>query len=636
MTAGQLDGERGILVRAMAALAATPPFAALDAHAIEALAGGARIAEYRAGELILDAFRAPPSEVLVVVSGRVRVWTDAERPHDPAVPDRLAGPGEVFGLDASLTGKAIGPLAIADGPVRVVRVPAELVAGALPEAQPAAAHDLGGLAPGDLVAAGGRLRVDDLAVSPLVVVPGTVSVREAAVAMAAGGLAGVRLSPDVLGVVTDRTLRQRVLAAGLSPEVPVGGVAVTDLPRVRSGASAAEALILLLDTRADHVLVTGPDARIVGAVEARDFIGSPVTPGLALHERIRRAADVAALVGHARRMPALLADLLAGGLTAAGVLSVYSALVDAVTRRMLELTFAAHPEVSLDAFSWLSLGSNGRRESTLSSDVDCAVVFHEPLPQAEIDRYREVFLEVIGSLADAGLTGDGHGATAAHQLFARSSASWEAAARDWLDDPTRDNAAMMVSLLLDARPIHGEPRVPAVARMVTELRAHPASMRMLLEESLAKRARLRPLLRMFPGREGFDIKRDALLPIVNLARWAALMVGSAALPTTGRLRAASGSSILPARQAATLVEVFEVLQAIRLRRQLKQVQRGRPPTDRLRLDRISAIDRSIIARAVREIATVQQRMANLSRYESPEEWGRPDPQPDDQPDDAWR
>ena len=172
--------------------------------------------------------------------------------------------------------------------------------------------------------------------------------------------------------------------------------------------------------------------------------------------------------------------------------------------------------------------------------------------------------------------------------------------------------------------------------MVTELRAHPASMRMLLEESLAKRARLRPLLRMFPGREGFDIKRDALLPIVNLARWAALMVGSAALPTTERLRAASGSSILPARQAATLVEVFEVLQAIRLRRQLKQVQRGRPPTDRLRLDRISAIDRSIIARAVREIATVQQRMANLSRYESPEEWGRPDPQPDDQPDDAWR
>ena len=58
-----------------------------------------------------------------------------------------------------------------------------------------------------------------------------------------------------------------------------------------------------------------------------------------------------------------------------------------------------------------------------------------------------------------------------------------------------------------------------------------------------------------------------------------------------------------------------------------------PATDRIRLDRISAIDRSIIARAVREIATVQQRMANLSRYENPEDWGRPDPQPDA---DDWR
>jgi CBS domain-containing protein len=626
------DGERGILVRAMAALAATPPFATLDGHAIEALAAGARIAEYRTGELILDAFRAPPSEVLVVVSGRVRVWRDAERPHDPATPDAIAGPGEVFGLNASLSGKALGPLAVADGPVRVVRVPAERVAAALPDAPVAPPAGRGGRVR-VLAEPGGRLRVDDLGLAPLVVVPGTISVRQAALAMAGTGLAGVRLAQGTLGIVTDRTLRQRVLARGLSAEVPVGGVAVTDLPRVPADASAAEALILLLDAQADHVLVTDPDDRIVGTVEARDFIGSPVTPGLVLHERIRRSDDIAALLQQARRMPALLADLLAGGLASAGVLSVYSALVDAVTRRMLELVFAAHPEVSLDAFTWLSLGSNGRRESTLSSDVDCAVAFHESLPQAEIDRYREVFLEVIGSLASAGLTGDGHGATAAHQLFARSSAAWEEGAREWLADPSRNNAAMMVSLLLDARPIHGDPQVPAVSRMFTELRAHPASMRMLLEESLAKRARRRPLLRVLLGRDGFDIKRDALLPIVNLARWAALMVGSTALPTTERLRAAAGSSILPARQAATLVEVFEVLQAIRLRRQLRQVERGRPATDQLHLDRISAIDRSIIARAVQEIATVQQRMANLSRYEGPEDWGRPDRQPDD---DAWR
>ncbi|MFT3834056.1 MAG: putative nucleotidyltransferase substrate binding domain-containing protein [Micropruina sp.] len=624
-----VGGRPGVLVRAIAALAATPPFAGLDARTIEALAAGSRIAEYRAGELILDAFRAQPGEIIVVVSGRVRVWQDADRPHDPAAPERLAGPGEVFGLNATLSGKAIGPLVVADIPVRVLRVPSERVARALPESEPAMAGTT--MVPDDLAEAGGRIRLDDVGVDPLVVVDGSASIRATAVAMAGTGVAGVRLPGGGLGVVTDRSLRRQVLATGMTADSPVAGVAVTDLPRVDRHASATEAVVLLLDSRADHVLVTGSDGSPVGAVEARDFIGSPVTPGLLLHERIRRADEIPALVAQARRMPALLANLLAGGLAGPCVLSVYSALVDAVTRRMLELVFARHPEVSLDAFSWLSLGSNGRRESTLSSDVDCAVAFHEPLPQAEIDRYREVFLEVISALADAGLTGDGHGATAAHQLFARSSASWEQIAGEWVADPSQDNGAMMVSLLLDARSIHGDPAVPGVAHMVAELRAHAGSMRMLLEESLSKRARLRPLRRVFPGREAFDIKREALLPIVNLARWAALMVGSSALPTTQRLRAASGSSILPGRQADTLVEVFEVLQSIRLRRQLKQVERGRTPTDLLRLDRISAIDGSIIARAVREIATVQQRMANLSRYENPEDWGRPDPQSDSDP-----
>lgn len=405
-------------------------------------------------------------------------------------------------------------------------------------------------------------------------------------------------------------------------------VAASDDIGVNADASAAEALILLLDSGADHVLVRGRDGGLAGAINPRDFIGSSVTAGLTLHERFLRAGSVSELTGLARRMPELLAHLLDGGLSSARVLSLYSALVDAVVRRMLTLVLGAHPELDPEAFGWLSLGSNGRRESTLSSDVDCAVVFHDDLPQAEIDRYRNAFLEVVRHLADAGQTGDEHGATAAHQLFARSRASWEASARAWLDDPTTDNAAMMTSLLLDARSLSGErgETLPGVAELFGELRRHTGTMRLLLEESLAKRAKVSRLRRPFgKAARSFDLKRHALLPMVNLARWAALIVGSSALPTTERLRAASGTSVLPHRQAEILIEVFEVLQAIRLRHQLGQVAAGRPASDLLELDAVSPIDHSIITRAVREIAAVQTRMANLSRYENPEDWGRPDP-----------
>ena len=46
-------------------------------------------------------------------------------------------------------------------------------------------------------------------------------------------------------------------------------------------------------------------------------------------------------------------------------------------------------------------------------------------------------------------------------------------------------------------------------------------------------------------------------------------------------------------------EVFEVLQGLRLEAQLDQVARGERPSDVLRLDRLSPLDRSVIATAVK-------------------------------------
>jgi CBS domain-containing protein len=181
-------------------------------------------------------------------------------------------------------------------------------------------------------------------------------------------------------------------------------------------------------------------------------------------------------------------------------------------------------------------------------------------------------------------------------------------------------------LLVDGRPIHGDPGLPAVSRVFADLRAHPGTMRLLLRESLSKRAKLRSMRQILARQpDTFDIKTYALLPIVNIARWAALSVGSAALPTTDRLRAASGSAMLPAEHASTLIEVFGVLQRLRLRYQLMQHASGDHPSDLITIGRMSSIDRSIIAQAVREISSVQRRMDNISQFVPVEAWASPEP-----------
>src|SRR5207247_4519765 len=87
------------------------------------------------------------------------------------------------------------------------------------------------------------------------------------------------------------------------------------------------------------------------------------------------------------------------------IASITGVLVDALTKRLIDLTVAdlGAPPCS---FTWLGLGSLGRREVAPSSDVDSALVWdgggdqHEPYMRALGSR-------VVSELA-AGGSGPGH------------------------------------------------------------------------------------------------------------------------------------------------------------------------------------------------------------------------------------
>jgi CBS domain-containing protein len=603
-------------------LAKHPPFDSVGAAALETIAQGSRVDRFADGDMILDAFRNPSVEVFVVLEGRVHLWNDAGIPADG--PDQAVSPGGVFGFSAMLTERSIGPRAVAAGVAVVARIPAALAAPVFTSRRGARfLTEIVSSARRRVPAAPTYSLVDDVIVRPPLVVEPTTPVVEVARRMTAEGVpcAVVRLEAGRFGLVTDSVLRTHVLVEGRPPSSPTHSMMDTSAPTALLGDSAAEALLLLLDRGAEFLLVTDRAGQLRGVVAPRDFAISPTTAGVSLHEQLRRATTVEDLACHAAGIPAMLCDLLSRGLASGRVIAVNSSVVDTLVRRAIGFVFAGHPELSVDAFTWLSLGSNGRREAVLSSDVDSAAAFVGPVPDAEIARYRAAFGEVYEVLERAGLSGDDHEATARHALFARTNDDWRAAGQQWLATPAEQNGAMMTSLLVDGRPIHGDPGLPAVTKVFGDLRRHPGTMRLLLQESLSKRAKLRPMRHILTRQpDTFDIKTHALLPIVNIARWAALSVGSAALPTMERLRAASGSAMLPDTQASTLIEVFAMLQRLRLRYQLMQYQAGDRPSDLITISRMSSIDRSVIAQAVREISSIQRRMDNISHFVPPEEW----------------
>jgi CBS domain-containing protein len=586
------------------------PFDVLESDELARIAARAVVEEYDAGEIIVDAFDSRVDELFVVWQGRVDIWAHPDRLSE--LPDKTEGVGGLFGYVAALTGAAVGPQATAVGEVVVVRLPAELVAPAFASRRGARFLTQEVYATNErAVGVPTYTLVDDLiARAPLVVDQGT-SIAGAASQMVAAdlGYVAVRMPHGQYGLVTDASIR-RVVAAGRPTNLPVGEVMSLDPPTVQLGASATEALIKVLERDADFVLVTDRAGELRGVVAPIDFVVSSTTAGAALHEQLRRASTVEELQHRYRRVPHLVADLMDRGLASSRVITVHSALVDTLVRRAIALVMDAHPDLSPGAFTWLSLGSNGRRESVLSSDMDAAAAFADEMSADEIARYRPAIAEITDALVGAGINHDRHGVSPVNPAFARTYGQWEAAARTWLSRPAEDDAIIMTCLVVDGRPIHGDLALPKVARVFGDLRLHSSALKMLLAISVDRSDALRGRWR----RNRIDVKTRALLPITNLARWPALSAGSSALQTPERLRAAAGSRMLTNEDADTLGDVFEIVQRVRLRHQLEQLKAGETPLDTIGRRDMSAIEASVLNEAIREILAIQRRMANKAKY----------------------
>lgn len=604
-------------------LGAHPPFDALSEADLRDLAAAADVVDFTPGSEILDAFAAPSEAMFVVLTGRVELWNAPVAGGEDA--DEVLGTGGVFGFSALLSRALVGPLAIAAGPVRLVRIPASAVAPVFSSAA-GVVFLAQNLTPNAVrsSAQAGYVVVDELIYSDPVLAEPSMTVTQVASLMTERNskFAVVALDDGEYGLVTDASLRSRVTAEGLPSTTTIGAAMTSPAPWVVSGSLAAQALVELTDRKLDCLLILDREGTLRGIVAPDDFIVLPSAVGMSLREQIGRSDVAEQLVVLARRVPPLLGDLFRRGRSAAEVTTVNATLTDAVVRKALSLVFGARPDLDVGEMTWLSLGSNGRREPVLSSDIDAAVVF-APTVDSEERRsaYRSAFDAVAELLTRCGLSVDLHGATPGQSRFARTGPEWRTAAQQWMNSPLEGNAMMMTSLLLDARPVQGDPGLPVVNDVFGDMHRHPGTLRLLLAESLSNRARLRSITDVLARRGGtFDIKTHALRPAVDIARWAALAVGSTELSTGARLAAAAGSAMVPQEQAGILIEVYEVLQKIRLRYQLGQLDRGEPASDVISMRRLSPLDRSLIAQAVREIAAVQKRMANLSHLTPPEAW----------------
>ena len=294
-----------------------PPFDHLSPDLSARMAAGATVRRYAAGEDVFVEDGPPVDHLYVVFSGSM------ELRHDDEVVDILE-PGETFGHPSLLSDMAPAFTVRAREPSECILLGRDLALEVL--GRPSGARFVAVTLREWLTRAGHTvhalpalhgLRVTSLLQRGAVFCDAGDPIREVARRMTEEEVSAVLVRYDGgLGIVTDKDLRAKVVAAGRDATGPVAGIMTTPMVTIGADRFAFDAMIEMLENGVHHLPVMDRAGAVVGVVSSDDLANLQSRSPFTVRRALSQAPDEDALVRAAERLPSLFLGLVEAGLSA--------------------------------------------------------------------------------------------------------------------------------------------------------------------------------------------------------------------------------------------------------------------------------------------------------------------------------
>jgi CBS domain-containing protein len=434
--------------------------------------------------------------------------------------------------------------------------------------------------------------VGELVSRDLVTASQDLSIQEATEIMSKNKVSSLVLLNDLglpAGIITDKDLRDRVVSKSRDLRHPVKTIQSVSLVRAEAGEDGVEALFKMLRYNIHHLLVVD-NGKLRGIVTRNDLLRLQGATPLSLVREIEGQQTIEGLIPLSKKIDQMIGIFLQEGARAGNITRIISEMKDRLLRRVLEINERRLGPPPLP-YCWLALGSEGRKEQTIKSDHDNAVLFADPDSPAAASKARDYFSRLAAlvekSLEDLGYPPCPDGLTATNPRWCQSLQAWKDMFSDWVTNP--DPEKIVVSLpIFDFRAIFGSPPLAEELRehLSTLLEEHPGFLSSLANLMIRHNPPL-GLLRNFrlnkrgPQRHTFDLKFQGFLPLVDLVRLFALEKGIRETSTFERLQALKNQSTLIQPHLDPLEYALEFLLKLDIQHQYGQMRSGQAPDHRL-------------------------------------------------------
>ncbi len=418
------------------------------------------------------------------------------------------------------------------------------------------------------------MKTDLLTVSP------DDSVQEAAQLMAVRRVSSAFVveQGELIGIVTDRDLRVRLVAKGVHHGAPVRSIMTPD-PETIDSTESVFTTTLRMTQRGYHHLPVMVDGQLTGIVTTSDLILAKQDDPVYLVQHISRQHDIDGIKEVVSGMANLMVQWVNSGLKAQQVSQILTAISDAITVRLIQLGEKKLGPAPV-AWCWTGFGSQARGEQLLGADQDNGMIIDDSVEDAHLPWYRDMAEFVCAGLNECGYVYCPGGIMAKTDEWRQPLEVWKNTVRRWTRAPTAD-AVMRVSIFFDIRSIYGD---SSLAQRLQKTMLKQASKNSIFLAALAANAlAAKPPLGIFrrfvvdrdgEHRDTVDLKKRGVLPVTEIVRLHALAHRIKAVNTDERLQELAQGKFMTIVDSRNLADALHFVQQQRIKNQCKQIVRG--------------------------------------------------------------
>jgi CBS domain-containing protein len=426
-----------------------------------------------------------------------------------------------------------------------------------------------------------------------------------------------------VGIVTDRDLREKVVAKGRNVSESVKNIMSLPLIRIDANDYCYEAILKMIRHKIHHLLVI-KEGKLIGILTNHDLMLLQGTSPLTIAREIESQQAVAGLAPLSKKIIKLVGLLLKEGARSTNIARIITEINDSLVRRVLEIAEKKYGRPPVP-YCFIVYGSEGRKEQTFKTDQDNAIIYADP--QTEKDKgiakeYFEVFSNfVISSLLECGFPLCPANNMANNPKWRQPLSVWKKYFNNWITIPTPE--AILKSLIFfDFRYLFGEQSLAEELKdyLFTTVKGQEQFFSEMADAITKNRPPLSIFKKIIVEKTGehknmLDLKIRGIAPIVDIARLCAIDAGVRETSTIDRIRLLKDIPSMLKKYSDDLEYAFEFMTMLRIHHQLKQIEMEEIPDNYIMPDRLTNLEKKTLKESFHLILDIQD--AIVKRYVPP-------------------